>query len=197
MSGEGDDYTADEVDELYDELYDAFAEYAGRHGEGGQVNAVMTVTARVEWAGEYSNNNRNGERTVKLDRLNLTAVRDAVNKAAKLEGLAMRGPLRSYKAKGWEAQLKQLQGTKRGQEALREAGFNPSRETLRRYGRGEQAPGKPNRAKIADAYDAARNPGRGWAEAKREAANALTETLRQHYGGYPVRFRDITEMGLD
>ncbi len=194
-SGPGDEYSDDEVDEVYDALSEAFGELQADIG-GGELTAGITVTAKVEWAGEYANNGRDGQRTVRMDRMNLTAVRDAVRKAQRLEGLAGRGPLRSYKARGWHAQLRQLGSTKRGQEALKAAGWNPSRETLRRYAKDAQAPSKANRAKIADAYDSARNPGRGWAEARREAVDKLTEVMRQLPGGSTVRFRDITDFRI-
>lgn len=196
MSGDGDDYTPDEVDEVYDALSEAFAGHAAGGPGGGEITGAITATAKVEWAGEYANNGRDGQRTVHLNPVNLTAVRDAVNKAQRLEGLAGRGPLRSYKARGWQAQLKQLSGTKRGREALQAAGWSPSRETLRRYNHGTQAPSKANRARITDAYDSARNPGRGWAEARREAADALTAALRQEYGSN-VRFRDIADLRIE
>ena len=198
MSGPGEDYSDDEIDELYEELSEAFELYEGSHGGAGQVNAGITVTARIEWAGEYANNANNGERTVRLDPMNLTRVRDALRNAQRLEGLAARGPLRSYKARGWEAQLNQLGGTRRGREALQAAGWNPSRETLRRYANGTQAPSKANRQKLADAYDAARNPGRGWVEARKTLADELTATLRATpaASGQNVRFRDITNLRI-
>lgn len=193
MSGPGDDYTDDEIDEVYDALIDAF-DQAGAF-DMKQVSKGITVTARIEWAGEYAHNGRHGERTVNLDTMNLTRVRDALRNAEKMEGLAARGPLRSYTAKGWAAQLGQLTGTKRGREALKAAGWHPSRETLRRYGLGTQAPSKANRSKIADAYDRARNPGRGFGEARRAAVDELTTALRQQYGS-DVRFRDISDLDL-
>ena len=193
MSGEGDDYSQDEIDEVYDALSDAFG--LGGVFDLAEVRKGINVTARIEWAGEYANNGRHGERTVQLDTMNLTRVRDALRNAQRLEGLAARGPLRSYTAKGWEAQLHHLNSTKRGREALKAAGWNPSRETLRRYGRGEQTPLKSNRAKLAEAYDNARNPGRGWVEARNAAVGELTSTLRQQYGSN-VRFRDISDLRL-
>lgn len=197
MSGEGEDYSDDEIDELFDAIQDAIDEYDSEDGTGAggeDMDVQITTTARIEWAGEYANNGRNGTRTTTMAAMNLAPVRDAVRRAQKLEGLAARGPLRSYRAKGWHAQLRHLQGTKRGREALEAAGWNPSRETQRRYGRGTQAPSKANRAKITEAYDAARNPGRGWGEARRAAVDALTNATRQYGGGFPVRFRDIDEM---
>jgi hypothetical protein len=193
VSGDGEDYSDDEVDELYDELADALGEYGGR---GGGDVARITVTARIEWAGEYVNS-RGGVRTVHLDPMNVRPVREAMAKAQRLEVLAARGPLSSYKAKGWSAQLKQLSKTERGREALREAGFAPSRETLRRYGHGSQSPGRANREKIAQAYGDARNPGRGWAKARRDVADALTGVMKAQYGGSNIRFRDIEELRFE
>jgi hypothetical protein len=193
MSGPGDDYSQDEIDEVYDALGDAF-DLSGAF-DMAEVRKGITVTARIEWAGEYANNGRNGERTVQLDTMNLTSVRDGLRNAQRLEGLAARGPLRSYTAKGWEAQFHHLNSTKRGREALQAAGWNPSRETLRRYGKGEQIPLKSNRAKLAEAYDNARNPGRGWVEARNAAVGEFTTALQQQYGS-TVRFRDIVDLRL-
>ena len=193
MSGDGEDYSQDEMDEVYDALGDAFD--LGDVFSMSEVQKGITVTAKIEWAGEYANNGRDGERTVRLDSMNLTPVRDALLNARRLEGLAARGPLRSYTAKGWEAQLHHLNSTKRGREALRDAGWNPSRETQRRYSRGEQTPLKSNRAKLQEAYDNARNPGRGWVEARNNAVGQLTSTLREKYGSN-IRFRDIIDFRL-
>jgi hypothetical protein len=88
MSGPGDDYTPEEVDELYEALSEALEEYAasgGAGGIGGELIAGITVTAKVEWAGEYAHNGRGGQRTVRLNPTNLTAVRDAVRKAQRME----------------------------------------------------------------------------------------------------------------
>lgn len=191
MSGDPEEYSDDEVYELYRELSEAFGAYGG-----DAASANISVTARVEWQGEYANNGAGGMRTINFDRpVNLTAVRAAMEKAQRLEGLHARGSLSSYKARGWQAQLKQLTGTKRGRDALAAAGWNPSRETLRRYGHGTQAPSKANRARIADAYDSARNPGRGWQEAQREAADALSAVLKNTFNS-DIRFRDIADFDI-
>jgi hypothetical protein len=151
----------------------------------------IDVRAQIEWAGEIDANGRGGVRTTRLDGLDLRAVTKAIRAAERAEVRAAAGPLRSYRAKGWHAQLRQLMGTKRGQEAARAAGLAPSRETRRRWTRGEQAPSKANRAKIASAYEQARNPGpveSGRAHAK--VAEELTKACRDRYG-VNVRFRDI------
>jgi hypothetical protein len=154
------------------------------------------VTAKVEWAGEYANNGRGGERTVKLDRVDTRPIVAALKKARSLEVRAARGPLRSYTAKGHEAQLHQLTSTRRGQEALREAGFKPSRETLRRWRNGDQKVGKPNQRRINEAYENMRNPGRGVMGARREVTDALTASLRARYDGQNIRFRDVRSMRI-
>ena len=93
MSGDPTEYNDVEIDELYDALSEAFEEYEAGGGAGSsEVTARITVTAKVEWAGEYANNGRDGQRTVRLNPMDLTAVRDAVRTAQRLEGLAGRGP---------------------------------------------------------------------------------------------------------
>jgi hypothetical protein len=161
---------------------------------GGSANGNITVTAKVEWAGEYANNGRQGERTVKLDRVDTRPVAAALRKAQNLEVRAARGPLRSYTAKSPQAQLHQLDRTKRGQEALRDAGFSPSRQTLRRWAKGEQTPNRANRARILEAYENMRNPGRGVMGARKEVTDALTQSLSARYDGQNIRFRDIRTM---
>jgi hypothetical protein len=213
MSGEGEDYSDDEVNDLYDELADALEGAAGGGGgggggaagggapgaaggpsEGGKGTARLIVTAKVEWAGEYANNGRDGERTVRLNPINIKPIRDALASARRLEELAARGPLRSYNAKGWEAQLNQL-GTRRGGDALKDAGFHPSPRTLKRWEAGTQKPSKANRERIREAYDNVRNPGRGVMQARRDVADRLTDALRDEYGSN-VRFRDIRSIEI-
>jgi hypothetical protein len=210
MSGEGDEYTEPEIDEVYDWLDDAFDEYYGEGEEGDDVSQGggggggggtpegLDVTAVVEWAGVVDHNGRGGERTTHLgsrgESVNLAPVIDAVRAARAAERRAASGPLKSYRAKSWHAQLRQLMNTKRGREAARDAGLIPSRETQRRWTRGDQAPSKGNRAKIAQAYDAARNPhGTKAKQLRAEAAGKLTGALNDTYG-VNVRFRDIRDM---
>jgi hypothetical protein len=206
-TGEGDEYTEPEIDELYEYLDDAFDDYYGEGEEGDDVSLEgggggtpegLDVTAVTEWAGVVDHNGRRGERTTHLgsrgESVNLTPVIDAVRAARAEARRAASGPLKSYRAKGWHAQLRQIMNTKRGREAAREAGLIPSRETQRRWTRGDQAPSKANREKITAAYDAARNPhGTRAKQLRGEAAGKLTGALRDTYG-VNVRFRDIRDM---
>jgi hypothetical protein len=244
MSGPGEDYSDDEVNDVYDAISDAWEDHTsggdglglglgdvfslgdafgsgGGGGEGGEgggegaapsgggglgavtitgsgsANGNITVTAKVEWAGEYANNGRQGERTVRLDRVDTRPVVDALRKARSLEVRAARGPLRSYTAKSAQAQLHQLGSTKRGQQALRDAGFSPSRRTQRRHENGEiKTWSKANREKITEAYENMRNPGRGIMAARREVTDALTQSLRARYDGQNIRFRDVRTMRI-
>jgi hypothetical protein len=238
MSGDGDEYTDDEINEVYDAISDAWEDHTGGGvvdggggvtggggsgggggGEalggpaigtagggglgaitvtgGGSANGNITVTAKVEWAGEYANNGRGGERTVRLDRVDTRPVIAALRKARALELRSARGPLRSYTAKSPQTQLKQLAGTKGGQEALRDAGFSPSARTLRRHESGEiKTWSKANREKITEAYENTRNPGRGVMAARKGVTDALTSSLRARYDGQNIRFRDIVSMRI-
>jgi hypothetical protein len=226
MSGDGEDYSDDEINDVYDAVSDAWEDHtsggggggAGGGGAGGggggggtprrgfldlftitgngSANGNITVTAKVEWAGEYANNGRGGERTVKLDRVDTRPIVAALRKARVVEKRSARGPLRSYTAKSHEAQLRQLNGTKGGREALKNAGFNPSRETLRRWKNGSQPVGKNNQRRIAEAYENQRNPGRGVMGARREVTNALTASLKARYDGQNIRFRDIRDFRI-
>lgn len=242
MSGDGEDYSDDEINDVYDAISDAWEDHtgggpsssggaaggggaAGASGGGGgaagaggggaapgggglgaivatgngSANGKITVTAKVEWAGEYANNGRGGERTVRLGfdrKLDTRPVVKALKKAQRLEVAAARGPLRTYGAKTTEAKLRQLGGTKAGRAALREAGYTPSRWTAARHARGETKPNKAYENAINQAYENKRNPGRGVMAARREVADALTSSLRAAYDGQNIRFRDIRSMNI-
>ena len=71
-----------------------------------------------------------------------------------LNGAARQGVRKSYQARGWRAQLRQIDRLPvRGTAALEAAGLSPSRETRRRWANGSQRPSAANRAKIQEAYD--------------------------------------------
>ena len=255
MSGPGEEYTDDDINDVYDAISDAWEDHtsgglggvfglgdvfggggtpsggetvsgpsgggggaiggaappagpsgAPGGGGGGGITVTgsgsaagrITVTAKIEWAGELLNNGRGGERTVNLVGVDTRPIVAALRKARNLEILAIRGPLRSYKAKSPQAQLHQLGSTRRGAEALREAGFNPSRRTQRRHENGEiKTWSKTNREKISEAYENMRNPGRGVQGARREVVDALTESLKRLPGHATVRFRDIRSMRIE
>jgi hypothetical protein len=203
-TGEGEPYTEPEIDEVWEELEDAYEDYYGEEDEQegepapGAAPSAMDVTAKVEWAGTVDDNGRGGERTARIggrgEQVNLAPVIAAIRAARAEERRAAAGPLKSYRAKGWHAQLRQLMGTKRGRAEAERAGLAPSRETARRWAKGEQAPGKANREKIAAAYEAARAPHATKAkQLHAEAVEKLTGAMRDAYG-VNVRFRDIRDM---
>lgn len=159
--------------------------------DGAPAPTGIQVTAEIEWAGTIDHLH-DGVRTTRLDGLHMRAVIDAVKDLRAAEGRD-HGPLRSYKAKGWEAQWGQLQKVKRGAEAMAAVGLKPSRQTMRRWANGTQKPSKANREKIERAYDELRNPARGSVRAARhEVAERFTAALKDRYG-VNVRLRDIRD----
>lgn len=184
-TGDGDPYSDAEEAAICDAIEAAMADEYDEE-ETGPASAEIDVTAEIEWAGTVDK----PERTTRLDGVDMRPVVEAVKQLRQAEGRD-RGPLRSYKAKGWQAQLRQLNAVKRGPEAKQAAGLKPSRETLRRWENGTQKPGKANREKIAAAYDELRNPARGKVtQARHEVAEKFTQALRNRYG-VNVRLRDI------
>jgi len=168
---------------------DAIDRAMGDQYDEDSVPRHIQVTAEIEWAGTVDHL-QDGVRSTRLDVRGLRPVMAAVQRLREAEGRD-RGPLRSYKAKGWEAQFHALGRVKRGPSAMAAAGLNPSPQTVRRWEAGTQKPSKANREKIARAYDELRNPSRQpIAAARHEVAEALTTALRQEYG-VNVRFRDI------
>jgi hypothetical protein len=181
-TGEGTEYEPQEEAELAEAIEQAFDDY----GPGLPEN--LHVKAQIEWAGEIDANRRGGVRQTNLEDLNLAEVRRLAEKARQE---AQQPPLRSYKAKGWRAQLRKLESVRRGEQAKARADLAPSPATLRRWERGQQTPSKANQAKIAAAYNELRNPGRAAAEATRhQMAEALTAAVKERYGT-TVRFRNI------
>lgn len=182
ITGDGTEYTERERIRLADELDRAFSNYGPGTPDGVQVQA------QIEWSGTIDANRRGGIRTTFLDRLDLAEVRRLADEARRA---ASQPELRSYRARGWRAQLRELSAVQRGGQARERAGLAPSRTTARRWERGTQTPSRANRERIAAAYDELRNPGRASADAKREQmADAFTAAVRDRYG-VTVRFRDI------
>ena len=192
-TGDGEPYTDADEAAVADAMEAAFADaYGGEDDGSGPDPTGADVEAQIEWAGTVDNNGRGGVRFTRLDGLNTRELRRATQDAAKARGQAERGPLRSYKAKGWDAQWRKITGSKRGQDAMREAGLNPSKTTMRRWLTGSQAPSKANRERIAKAYDELANPARGsLREANQRVTDRLTDTVQARYG-VPVRFREIS-----
>jgi hypothetical protein len=187
-TGDGDPYSDAEEASLCDAIERAMGDDYDED-QTGPSNARIEVTAEIEWAGTIDHL-KDGVRTTRLDGIDMRPVIDAVRQLREAEGRD-RGPLRSYKAKGWQAQLRQLGRVKRGPAAMAAAGLTPSRQTIRRWASGTQAPSKANREKIAAAYDELRNPARGPVrQARHEVAEKFTGALRDRYG-VNVRIRDI------
>jgi hypothetical protein len=182
VSGDGEDYSDGDIEDLLDSLLIAFNNYDQRKGHHRATPKRIDVKAQVEWAGEFQG--PGGIRSVNLGRnasLDLAPVREALT-------------LKSYRAKGWQAQLRALNRVKRGPAAMTAAALRPSRETLRRWGNGSQRPSKANRERIQQAYDNLRTP-RTQAQ-KAKVAQAFTDALYNAYGSV-VRLRDIERFNLD
>lgn len=196
-SGEGTEYTAGEMAELADALGRAFA----AAGRAAVETASLVVTAVIEWSGTVDKTTKlgtEGMRSIRIDDIDLTKVRDAVERAREA-GQAEYG--RSYDAKGWHARFTQLTGTAQGRAAADAAELNPSRTTLRRWLAGTQRPNKRNRQAIDRAYEdtrsqvAGRQRSRASDRGQREVARVLTEKLHAEYG-VNVRFRDIQNLEI-
>jgi hypothetical protein len=191
-TGDGEPYTGADEAAICDAIEAAMGDDYDDEGHpaAGGTPTSAEVTAEIEWAGHIDP--RKPVRTTRLDGLDLRATLKAAGKLRQAERRDT-GPLRSYKAKGWQAQLRELNAVKRGPEAKQAAGLNPSRETLRRWEKGTQKPSRANRRKIADAYDELRNPNRGKAaKARHQVAEELTKALKSRYG-VNVRLRDIRD----
>ncbi len=182
---------------------DAWAEYeaaAGAEGEAAGEPTGMRVSAQIEWAGVLDRAH-DGHRTTTLDGLDLTQVKGALDQARQASQRAGEArPATSYRAKGWEAQLRALTASKRGSTAADRADLNPTARTLRGWLSGDATPSKANQQKIDQAYGALRNWRVDTANAKATAArhNLAEETsaaLRQRYGA-EIRLRNITNMEL-
>lgn len=184
VTGEGTPYEPDEEAQVADWLGSDDALAASEEEEGR-----FDVEAQVEWAGTVDANGRDGVRRTLLDGVPLDGIRAAAEKLRKAKA-RQPGLLRSYRDKGWRAQLRRAMSTKRGREAVRAAGLN--RGTIRRWQTGKQQPSAASRAKISQAYESLRVPPRV-ARAQHDVTVAFTRALESRYG-VTVRFRDITHL---
>jgi hypothetical protein len=121
-----EEYTFDELDDLYDE-FSGFWDGYDVIGAGGY--GRLTIEAQVSWNGSVMNKD-NGMRRIHLDELK-TSQLDQIREAFTGGG-------------GWRAQLGALSDTQR-----RELGV--SRTTLRRWERGSQRPSRANQGRISGA----------------------------------------------
>lgn len=174
---------------------------AGSGGGGGSGGGVapqtLRVRAHIEWAGE-----QRGVRSVSFDMLNLAELERATHRArdARAKASAAR-PSRSYRATGWTAQLRQLESTQTGREALHRSGFDASARTRRRWRAGTGGASKARKEQIAEAYqDARMRPVRAAADAAKAAnkdlTDTLSDTLRDRYGT-EIRLFDIQSIEID
>lgn len=197
MTGPPTDYSTDEESALAGALAAAMPA-AGQPVSG----ATVTTTAQFEWAGEIANNGRGGVRPVRLDGINLDPVRAAVNQyRAAQSAAATAQPYRSYQAKSWQAQLRQLTGSPAGYGALAGQGVNVTKKTLMGWLAEDHPPSAANRARISAAYAEARqSPVTRGRTAVATAAHNVAEAFNRavdspHPAG--VRIRDIVNMTID
>lgn len=188
-SGDGDDYSAAEEGAIEAALDRAL--YMGQGGtDTSGARYTVNVRAQVEWAGVIDNNRNGGVRATKLEvsGAGLRQVERELGRSATAE------PGRSYRAKGWQAQLREMQRTQAGREAVR--GIR-SRETLRRYGLGTQTPNAQTRARITEAHAQMKSRA-GERTARRNAravAAAFTDALADKYG-VKIRLREIEHLSI-
>jgi hypothetical protein len=192
-TGDGDPYSAAEEDALAEAIEEAlYGDLGDDEDQPQRPGDSLFAEAQVEWAGTVDENGRGGVRRTVLGRgqqLDLTEVRQA---AAELRTARIGGGLRSYRAKGWRSQLRQMRSTRRGREALESAGFNP--DTMRRWRTGRQRPSAASQARLSSLYGQVRNPAA--ASAQHRVAEAFTAAMRRAYG-VNVRLRDIRQLRID
>lgn len=189
-----------EIDQAWQQ-YEAMAEAEEAEGE---MPSNMRVSAQIEWAGVLDRA-RDGHRTTRLDGLDqalMKEVKKALDRARQASQRTEQArPATSYRAKGWQAQLRQLNRVQRGAIAAQRAGLSPSQRTIREWTTGRRTPNKQNRELIAKAYDELRN----WrvnttraaaTAANKDVADRLTDVLRERYGA-EIRLRNITSMYLE
>lgn len=197
-TGTGVPYSDAEADRVADAIEAAYADW-GRAAEPTKLD----VRAVVEWAGHVMPANGGKRRTrIDLKPASMAKVRKAAEKARATAGRKRAAkPSGTYRAKGWEAQFRQLFRTGKGYAALDRAGVAATKQTLNRWLRGEQAPNKANQNAISRAYEEMR--GRPVTEARdaataaaKEAADAMTEAMEDEYG-VNIRFRDIDDFRFE
>lgn len=163
-----------------------------------RVPTRIRVRAQIEWAGHVDSRN-GGVRETTLDGLDLTKVMDCLKRSRKASRRVEKiEPLRSYRARGWHAQLRQLTRHGRGSAAADRAGLDVTAATLLHWLAEQETPSTENQAKISRAYDALRtwdlDAARADAnQARHEMSQRLTEALRDRYS-VNVRLRNIQSL---
>ena len=196
MTGTPSDYSDDDYLSLMRALAAAFARFSGAAGR-------MTITADIEWAGEYNPRRHRTTTFFAYRTLNLSTVRAHTDAAMKAFDQAQKvfKVARPSAPKTRAGQINWLNRTAAGRQAAAEAGFTPSARTLRRWAAGTQAPSKRytdalNRAVAAhqEAREAAWHNRRTDAENRlhklaKAAGDALTAEI-----GEPVRFFNVSDL---
>lgn len=199
VSGPSSDYDDDDEAHLYDWLDDGWKDYdEDEDGDPAGDPSAMTVNARVEWAG-VTDRARDGQRTVNLQGLDLSGVRDALTAARQATSKAQSAG-NTFTAKGWQAQLTTLLRDSRGSGASDRAGLSPTRETVLRWLTGDAVPNKANQERLAAAYRDVREQVIGTARdkassARHELAEQVNTALERTYGS-EIRLRNITQLDL-
>lgn len=160
------------------------------------------IRAQVEYNGHIARAN-NGVRTFRPDKLSAAQrarVAEAARKALNLRQEAREArPKKTYQAKGWQAQFRQLSKTAKGREAMERAGVSAAKRTRGRWLAGQQAPMRATREAIARAYESMRMENVNAAsqragDAIREVAQLFDEVIAEsEYGENGVRFRGIID----
>lgn len=105
-------------------------------------------------------------------------------------------PKKSYRSTDWRAQFGQLFRTQKGYEAMDRAGVTATKQTLDRWLRGTQEPGRANQEAIHRAYESmrmepVRNATHRSEEQARHVAEVFDKAVSEAYGEHGVRFRNI------
>lgn len=157
------------------------------------------IWAEVEYHGVIARAN-NGFRKFTLSDLrpeHQAKVVEAARKAAEARRMAREAqPKKSYRAKGWKAQLRQLFKTSKGREVLKDSGLSVTKRTQDRWLKGAQSPNRANREAIARAYETMRmeNVHAASKRAEEHARNVgkvFDQVVAEAYGENGVRFRNI------
>ncbi|MFE5809445.1 hypothetical protein [Streptomyces sp. NPDC056491] len=198
-TGEGQEYADAEAEAVAQAVADAYDAW-GADNEAEPTRA--DVRAKVEWAGHVMPANDGKRRTrVELSPEKMKKVRKIVEKVKKATAKKEAAkPSARYKAKSPRARWNELAKSPRGRAAAKSVGLSPSAKTAKRWASGG-APSKAYAAKISEAYDALRNwnvreAGEASAAASKEAADAMTEAMKDRYG-VNIRFRDIDHMDFE
>jgi len=189
MTGEPTPYDESAGWDLVTMLAQAFATWASDRGR-------MTITADIEWAGEYNPRRHRTTTFWSHTALNLRGVRaatDAAMAARKSAETIFSRPA----PKSTGAQIRFLRRTSAGRAVWARAGLSVTDRTIGRWLAGTQKPNKANLARIQEAAREHHAQRVNSAQAKSErlaveAAYALTDAI-----GEPVRFFDVSDLDFN